>query len=110
MNMVSRTVCRSLAKTIVDVEKEIGTELDPKQMVHYLNDTYKLVKPENTKSLEVITHQVALEVPAERFAAQNSLPANSINPIGMGMIVIDREAGKLKRDVEGEMVNAEVKD
>lgn len=33
MNMVSRTVCRSLAKTIVDVEKEIGTELDPKQMV-----------------------------------------------------------------------------
>lgn len=54
MNMVSRAGCRSLAKTIVDVEMEIGTELDPKQMVHYLKDTYKLVNPEDTKSLEVI--------------------------------------------------------
>jgi len=102
MNMVSRTQCRSLAKTIVSIEQEIGSEVDPNQIVHYLNDSYKLVKPADKRGLEVMIQQVTLEIPAERFAAKNTLSANTISTIGIAMTVIDRETGKLKSDLLGE--------
>ena len=101
MNIISRTQCRSLAKTIVSIEQEIGTTLNTSETTTLLCDEYELLKPNDTESLSKIIKQVELEVPAERCAVDNPLPANAISKMGLAKIVVQREMGTLAKVVEG---------
>ncbi len=89
MNIVDRTLIRSVASNQVKLEKEKGREYSPESVIDIWNTDYNLV---NHKDLPALQKQYALEVAAERAAAGVSIPINST---GVVEIKFDAVRGQL---------------
>lgn len=89
MNIVDRTLIRSVASNQVKLEKEKGREYSPESVIDIWNTDYNLV---NNKDLPALQKQYALEVAAERASAGVSIPINST---GVFEIKLDAVRGQL---------------
>lgn len=89
MNIVDRTLIRSVASNQVKLEKEKGREYSPESVIDIWNTDYNLV---NHKDLPALQKQYALEVAAERASAGVSIPINST---GVVEIKFDAVRGQL---------------
>ena len=89
MDIVNRALVRSLATTIVKLEKEEEKKFNPSSVVDVWNTKYDLVEPAQLPTLQ---KQVTLEVHAERHATTNSL---NISAQGMASLKVDQVFGNL---------------
>ena len=89
MDIVNRALVRSLATTIVKLEKEEEKQFNPSSVVDVWNTKYDLVEPAQLPTLQ---KQVTLEVHAERHATTNSL---NISAQGMAPLKVDQVFGNL---------------
>lgn len=89
MDIINRTLVRSLATTIVKLEKEEEKQFNPSSVVDVWNTKYGLVKQDQLPTLQ---EQVTLEVHAERHATNNSL---NISKQGMASLKVDQAFNNL---------------
>jgi hypothetical protein len=97
MDMITRTSCRSLAKSIVSVEQELGTKLEVDLALEHLQQEYLYVAEDDQDTLDLLKAQVSLEVAAERNAKENSIPANKLRETAVALTALDRKLGTLSK-------------
>lgn len=89
MDIVNRALVRSLATTIVKLEKEEKKQFNPSSVVDVWNTKYDLVEQ---NQLPILQKQVTLEVHAERNASTTSL---NISGAGMASLKLDQMLNNL---------------
>ncbi len=94
-NLVIRNCERSLAKSILSVEKELGIILDSTDAVEYLNQRYNYVAEGDIETLETLKKQVVLDIAAERHATDHPIPSSKLSEIAVALTALDRKLGIL---------------
>lgn len=91
-NIVQRNLQKSIASTIIHVEKELGIPLDTEEVLMLLNKEYGYVKEDDQEALETLNKQIELDVASEKHARNHPV---TVSKLAVVHTTIDRELGTL---------------
>lgn len=91
-NIVQRNFQKSIAATIIHIEKELGIQLDTEDALTFLNEKYGYVKEDDQKSFQTLNKQIELDVAAEKHAQNNPV---KVSKFAVVSTMLDRESGTL---------------
>lgn len=101
-NIVQRNLHRSLAKSLIAVEKETGIPLD--RLVKLMNDEFGYVDKNDQKRVETLENQMELDVAAELHAKKNNV---SVSETAVAHTALRRKMGTLSQDFKPDTPNTE---
>jgi len=91
-NIVQRNFQKSIAATIIHVEKELGIQLDTEDSLILLNKEYGYVKEDDQEAFETLNKQIELDVAAEKHAQNHPV---TVSKLAVVRTTMDRELGTL---------------
>ncbi|EII3441632.1 TPA: hypothetical protein GRI96_17920 [Vibrio parahaemolyticus] len=94
-NIVQRSMQRSLAKTISEMEQETG--IPQSQLVEILNEEYGYVSKDDPELLSDLNRQIELDRAADRHAKKKKI---EVSKRAIAKTTWDRESGKLAQDLQ----------
>ena len=101
--IVERNLHRSIAASIIEVEKETG--IPASELAELMNDEYGYVPKEKKAEVENLKKQMELDVAAEKHARESKL---KVNKLAVARTALDREMGKLTSKFQDEELNKDL--
>lgn len=95
--IVERNLHRSIATSIIEVEKETG--IPASELAEMMNNAYGYVPKENKSEVEKLKRQMELDVAAEKHARESKL---KVSKLAVGLTALDREMGSLVKKLQDE--------
>lgn len=100
--IVERNLHRSIAASIIEVERETGIPVS--ELAELMNDEYGYVPKEEKVGVESLKRQMELDVAAEKHARESKL---KVNKLAVGLTAIDREMGKLANKIQDKELDSD---